>query len=71
MAIKIFLLEMDLDGFRKNENEKKSGDEKISTEKVNITKSSKVKYQDCNDEHKLGQAKTPRGPANNLILILM
>ena len=46
---------MDLDGFRKNENEKRSGDEKISTEKVDITKSSKVKDQDCNDEDKLGK----------------
>ena len=55
MDIKIIQLEIDLDGFKKNDNNKESGDEHETTEQVYITNSPKCEDQDCNDKDKLGK----------------
>ena len=55
MGIEFIQLEMDLDGFKKNENKKKSGDEQEITEQVYMTNSPKCIDQDCNDKDELGK----------------
>ena len=54
MGIKIIQLEMDLNGFKKNENKKESGDEQEITEQVYIT-NPECKDQDCNNKDELGK----------------